>query len=99
MKQIKDEKPGRTRILEDRRLRNIESAKRSRERLRREPEWLEIQMRENEDRIKVLEKTIGGLEEELNPKPRRKTERTRHPKHSGKQSSVDKRPEWFGEPF
>lgn len=95
----------RSKILEQRRLRNIESAKRSRERLRREPQWMEVQMKENEERIRMLENTIGGLTKELQKKPKKKNEAVRHSIHFGKQAQHhphfhgEKRPEWFGEPF
>lgn len=89
----------RSKILEQRRLRNIESAKRSRERLKNEPEWIEIQMRENEERIVQLEKTIGGLEQELQTTPKKPASGVRHSIHFGNLNKNDKRPEWFGEPF
>ena len=90
----------RSKILEQRRLRNIESAKRSRERLKNEPEWIEIQMRENEERIIQLEKKIGGLEQELQTSPKKPASSSvRHSIHFGNIPKTEKRPEWFGEPF
>lgn len=127
----------RARLLEERRLRNIESAKRSRARIDKESKWIETQMKENEDRIISLEKTIGGLEKQLAsppppppPPPHNKRSkspprrshhisqhqrRQEHPQHNQKSKSssvrhsihfggkdlpsMEKRPEWFGDPY
>lgn len=87
----KSEQAERSRILEERRLRNIESAKRSRARLRNETAWMQVQMSENEDRMRYLEKKVKDLTDEL-----RTPQRNRSSKHS---PHPEKRPDWFGEPF
>lgn len=86
----KKSKMDRGEILEQRRLRNIESAKRSRDRMKNEPQWMELQMNENKDRIKLLERTVETLTNELTGMDRRK---------SVKKRGADDRPAWFGEPF
>lgn len=86
----KKSKVDRGEILEQRRLRNIESAKRSRDRMKNEPQWMELQMNENKDRIKLLERTVETLTNELTGMDRRKL---------GKKRGGDDRPAWFGEPF
>lgn len=53
-----------------RRRRNVQSAKRSRERKREEQRWIEIQVNENEDRLRHLESQVSALTAELNRPPR-----------------------------
>lgn len=81
---------------EERRLRNIESAKKSRERLKNESSWMQIQMNENEDRMKHLEKTVRDLTNELKSPPRhlRKSSASRK-----RVTEIEDRPSWFGEPY
>lgn len=76
---------------EERRRKNIESAVRSRERLKNEQNWMAIQMSENEDRMKRLEKKIDQLSQELSGSKSRSKK--------GSSSSQNDRPKWFGEPF
>lgn len=79
---------------EERRLRNIESAKRSRDRLKNESNWMHIQMNENEDRMSHLEKTVHHLTNELTSPPRRNKKSS----SSVKNQNEDK-VSWFGEPY
>lgn len=78
-------------IIEQRRLRNIESAKRSRARLNNEQKWVQIQMKENDDRMRTLETQVSLLTKEL-AVPSRKS------KKESKGMDED-RPAWFGEAF
>lgn len=78
---------------EMRRRRNIESAKRSRERKQQQERVVEMQVYENERRIRYLEQQVRDLSNELEtPSP--------YIGHSGqRRSSRDSRPAWFGAPF
>lgn len=76
---------------ETRRRKNVESAKRSRERLRNEHKWMKIQMLENEDRVRDLEKRVNELASELRAPPRKG--------RNGQANVPSERPHWFGEPF
>lgn len=89
-------RPTRQEIIEQRRLRNIQSAQRSRDRLKNEPKWMQVQMSENEDRMRYLEKQVIELTEELSKtKDKRNTGR---PKGRDSYQESD-RPAWFGDPF
>lgn len=74
-----------------RRQRNVDSAKRSKDRLKNEHKWMEVQMSENEGRVRELERRARDLASELE-KP---SKNHRSVKPTGK----DNRPAWFGEPF
>lgn len=76
---------------ESRRRRNVESAKRSRERLKNEHKWMEIQLSENEDRVRKLEKRVKDLTSELMAPPRKG--------RNGLANVHSERPSWHGEPF
>lgn len=78
--------------MEQRRIRNLQHSKRYKERVRNEPLWLEIQFKENEDRIRKLESQVTSLTSELS-RP------SRNLRYGGRPSATEKRPEWFGEPF
>lgn len=72
-----------------RKARNIASAKRSRERLKHTDHWVMLQIEENKDKIKDLEKQIDDLADELET-----------PSNSKKSFQRNEyRPKWFGEPF
>lgn len=77
---------------EDRRRKNVESAIRSRDRLKNEQHWMSIQMQENEDRMRNLEKKVVELTEELVGSKSRSSKKARP-------YVPDDRPKWFGEPF
>lgn len=77
---------------EERRIRNQEHTKRYKERVKSEPLWMEIQFKENEDRIIKLEKEVKSLSKELET-----SSSAARASKSG--SSSEKRPQWFGEPF
>lgn len=79
-----------------RRRRNVQSAKRSREKKNQEHRWVQMQVLENEDRIRHLEREVDSLTAELTSPPK-KPNRSQHSKHP-KQSQPD-RPAWFGDPF
>lgn len=83
--------------LEQQRRRNIESAKRSRERLRNAEKWMEIQIAENEDRISRLENKMRTLSQELATPDGRKKKRSQGSASGPSDSS--QRPSWFGQPF
>lgn len=78
---------------EERRRRKIESAKRSRERLRNEPHWVELQLADNRDRIDKLSQTVEQLSEDLH----RPAGSTKSQQDSS--STPSKRPSWYGDPF
>lgn len=78
---------------EDRRRRNVESAKRSRDRKNQEQRWMEIQVLENEDRIRDLEQQIENLTAELHGTPKEPLS------PSPPELPGENRPEWFGEAF
>lgn len=76
---------------EEQRIRNIDSAKRSRERLRLEDKWMQVQALETADRIGRLEKQVSDLYSDI-------------ASGSGKnrKSSIESReekPSWFGDAF
>ena len=48
-----------------RRRRNVQSAKRSREKKNQEHRWVQLQVLENEDRIRHLEREVHSLTAEL----------------------------------
>lgn len=79
-----------------RRQRNVESAKRSRDRLKNEPLWMHVQLSENEDRMRKLEKCVHELTSELKSSSR---SRTRRPVKGHDFAKQGERPAWFGEPF
>lgn len=79
-----------------RRVRNVKSAKRSKDRLKNEHIWMEIQTLENEDRIKYLENRMEVLVAELESGPR--NSKTSKQKHYQIQDDKN-RPSWFGTPF
>lgn len=79
-----------------RRERNVQSAKRSKDRLKNEHRWMEIQTLENEDRIRFLERRMDVLIAELERPP----SQSRSPKPASHQCSLSTdRPSWFGAPF
>lgn len=81
-----------SKVADDRKKRNIESAYRSRDRLKNEHNWMAIQLSENESRIKHLENQVARLTDELiSPKPCVHTK-------PGIFMESD-RPKWFGTPF
>lgn len=82
-------------IREQRRLRNIESAKRSRERLRSEPSWMKVQVYENSERIRKLENALDSLEKEV---PRSSQKQLSKRAQKGAADS-EKRPNWYGDAF
>lgn len=81
---------------EQRRQNNIKSAQRSRERLKNQQNWMAVQMSENEDRMKHLEKRVVELTEELTAPPRK--QRPTHRSSRGGAADAE-RPQWFGTPF
>lgn len=84
-------KDDKQKIAEDRKKRNVQSAIRSRDRLKNETNWMSIQMSENENRMKNLERQIESLQNELT---------SSKPRERSKQNSSQKdRPAWFGQPF
>lgn len=84
-------KDGKQKDNDERKRKNVESASRSRDRLKNETNWMAIQMSENEDRMNKLEREIDSLQKELN---------TTSKKKPSKNSSTQKdRPAWFGKPF
>lgn len=85
------DKESRKAIQEERRRKNIESAVRSRNRLKNEHQWMVIQMRENDDRIKKLERKLTELSDELTQSHSRPSKKSN--------SSQSDRPKWFGVPF
>lgn len=87
----------REQILEQRRLRNIESAKRSRARLSNEQNWIAVQMSENDERMSHLEKKVHELTVELTKPKKSAVKREHH--HPSKQQRKDGHQAWFGEPF
>lgn len=80
-------------MSEERRRKNVESAIRSRERLKNEQNWMSVQMKENDDRMKKLERQIEELTEELTV-----PQKSRSSKMKATSGHGD-RPSWFGEPF
>lgn len=79
-----------------RRVRNVKSAKRSKDRLKNEHIWMEIQTLENEDRIKYLESRMEVLVAELESSPTKS--KASKQKHYQMPDGKD-RPSWFGAPF
>lgn len=77
---------------EQRRERNLEHAKRYKERVKNEPLWFALQYEENEDRIRNLERKVRKLTEEATAPPLSRHSHFMEPQH-------EKRPDWFGEPF
>lgn len=77
---------------EERRIRNQEHTKRYKQRVKSEPLWMEIQFKENEDRIIKLEKDVKSLSKELEAS-------SSSAQPSKPSSSSEQRPKWFGEPF
>lgn len=86
--------PANRAIVEDRRLRNIESAKRSRDRLQNEPSWMKVQVSENNQRIRQLEKTMDDLERTV-PGSRVSSKKNT----AGRPGTTEKRPKWYGDAF
>lgn len=83
---------------EQRRIRNIESAKRSRDRLKNETTWMEMQVQETNDRMRALERRVKDLTDELSTPSR--TSRINSPdKLRRTMTFTPDRPKWFGEPF
>lgn len=78
-----------------RRRRNVESARRHKQRMKNEYNWMKVQTDENAQRIKQLERTVQDLTMEL----ARPSEYTKHTKPRPGGSHNDARPSWFGEPF
>lgn len=76
---------------EEQRRRNIDSAKRSRERLKFEDKWMQVQTLETSDRIGRLEKEVGDLSAQIG-----KSSRSQRSQGS---ESRDDRPSWFGDAF
>lgn len=88
-----------------RRKKNIDSANRSRDRLKNEHKWMSVQMSENEDRMRRLEKTIDSLTSELDTSAPQSSKKdnagpssSRKDKTGGSKDKSD-RPKWFGEPY
>lgn len=86
-----DAKTSRDVRFEEQRRRNIDSAKRSRERLKFEDKWMQVQALETSDRIGRLEKEVGDLSAQIG-----KGSRSEHPQGN---ESRDDRPSWFGDAF
>lgn len=86
----------RDRREELRRIRNVQSAKRTKDRLKNEHRWMEIQTLENEDRIRLLERRIDILTAELE-RPSPSSSSVRPPLCSPPPNT--ERPAWFGAPF
>lgn len=86
---------------EQQRLRNIQSAKRSRDRLKHEDKWMEVQASENADRIRKLEQKVTSLSQELLSTASRKPTRPTASSYSTNNnlSRTEERPSWFGQPF
>lgn len=84
-------------IREQRRLRNIESAKRSRARLSGEAAWMAVQMSENEDKIKHLERVVETLSTELEGNGKKRSSEKSRP--SARSSYHSKSTGKSGEPF
>lgn len=97
---------------QQRRRRNVQSAKRSRERKREKDRLMELQMHAIQDRIKYLEAEASTLQAELNRPPRVKPNQVISPgrsivaPHTGQtqrggtiNQSCGERPSWFGTPF
>lgn len=86
---------------EQQRLRNIQSAKRSRDRLKHEDKWMEVQASENADRIRKLEQKVTSLSQELLSSSSRKPSRSSTSSFSSNHdlSRTEERPSWFGQPF
>lgn len=95
-----------------RRRRNVESAKRSRDRKNEEERWKQMQILENEARIHYLESKVKRLQDELTatqPRSRPPYTQQQHkklPKHKHKtprtsqhSKKLEDRPSWFGDPF
>lgn len=79
-----------------RRVRNVKSAKRSKDRMKNEHIWMEVQTLENEDRIKFLESRMDALVAELESGPRKaKTSKQTF----FESANLNERPAWFGAPF
>lgn len=76
---------------EQQRIRNIDSAKRSRERLRFEEKWMQVQAMETADRIGRLEKQVSAIWSEVDP------DRARN--GSSSRSKGEEKPSWFGAEF
>lgn len=75
-----------------RKARNIASAKRSRDRLKHSDHWVMLQIEENKDLIKALEKQIDDLADELEAPSHTTNTKKKYQRN-------DDRPKWFGEPF
>lgn len=86
------DKNGKDSIREERRIRNIGSAKRSRDRLKTQHKWMEIQMNENDDRMNNLKVQLTELIDEVSSTPSIKN-------RNKKKIREDDRPVWFGQPF
>lgn len=97
---------------QQRRRRNVQSAKRSRERKREKDRLMELQMHAIQNRIKYLEAEATTLQAELNRPPRIKSNQvlssgrsnvappTSQSQRGGNlQQSCGERPSWFGTPF
>lgn len=82
-------------ILEARRVRNIESAKRSRQRQKAEDNWMRESLCENEERIRRLERQVETLSAELGNVPK---VRGASGRHTSDDTQSD-RPAWFGDAF
>lgn len=73
-------------VQERRRLRNIESARKSRARLRSETSWMAVQMSEIEDKIERLESVVTSLSSELSGKTSKEAKKIQ--KRSSESSSL-----------
>lgn len=88
---LKESKRSKELRHEEQRLRNIDSAKRSRERLKFEDKWMQVQTMETSDRIGRLEREVKELSSQVGDSSRRR----RQSKHQ----CNEERPAWFGQPF
>lgn len=82
-----------------RKARNIESAKRSRSRLKNRAHWDLIQIEENKDKITQLERRVHELSEELMESPRKSKQKRKDALQNAFDNKYEQRPNWFGEPF
>lgn len=77
---------------EAQRRRNVESARKSRDRLKHEEKWMMVQVLYNSDRIDRFEEDVAKLSAEVR----------RIQADESKEMSLDSketRPSWFGQPF
>ena len=85
--------------IQGRKARNIESAKRSRDRLKHSDRWVMLQIEENKDMIAKLEKQVDSLTTELLESPRKSSKKKADRHRFEFEDKSQGRPEWFGEPF